>query len=48
MEQVTAPAALADFVAGLIDIKPSEKQDLLETFDVQMRLERAIASVLEP
>lgn len=43
VEQVTAPAALADFVAGLIDIKPSEKQDLLETFDVQMRLDRVLA-----
>ncbi len=43
VEQVTSPAALADFVAGLLDIKPAEKQDLLETFDVQMRLDRVLA-----
>ena len=43
IEQVTAPGALADFIAGLLDIKPTEKQELLETFDVQVRLDRVLA-----
>jgi len=43
VEQVQAPGALADLVAGLLDIKAVEKQDLLETFDVQMRLDRILA-----
>ena len=43
IQQIQAPGALADFVAGLIDIKAQEKQDLLETLDVQMRLDRVLA-----
>ncbi len=43
IEQIQSPGGLADFVAGLIDIKAAEKQDLLETFDVQMRLDRVLA-----
>jgi ATP-dependent Lon protease len=43
IDQIQSPGGLADFVAGLIDIKAAEKQDLLETFDVQMRLDRVLA-----
>ncbi len=43
VDQVTSPAALADFVAGLLDIKAAEKQEVLETFDVQTRLDRVLA-----
>ncbi len=43
VEQVASAASLADFVAGLLDIKPADKQELLETFDVQMRLDRLLA-----
>jgi ATP-dependent Lon protease len=43
VEQVSAPGPLADFVAGLLDIKAAEKQDILETFDVQTRLDRVLA-----
>ncbi|MFO1311541.1 MAG: endopeptidase La [Burkholderiales bacterium] len=43
IEQIQSPGGLADFIAGLIDIKAQEKQDLLETFDVQMRLDRVLA-----
>jgi len=43
IEQIQSPGGLADFDAGLIDIKAAEKQDLLETFDVQMRLDRVLA-----
>ena len=34
--------ALADMVAGLIDIKPSEKQTILESLKVRDRLDRVI------
>jgi ATP-dependent Lon protease len=43
IEQIQSAGGLADFVAGLIDIKTVEKQDLLETFDVQTRLDRVLA-----
>ncbi|MGE3783693.1 MAG: endopeptidase La, partial [Alphaproteobacteria bacterium] len=36
---VSAPA-LADLIASFMDISPPEKQEILETFDVQRRLER--------
>jgi ATP-dependent Lon protease len=50
LDHVSAPGALADFVAGLLDIKPAEKQDILETYDVAARLDgvlRFLASRLE-
>ncbi|HTQ00395.1 MAG TPA: endopeptidase La [Casimicrobiaceae bacterium] len=46
IERVTEPGPLADFIAGLLDIKTAEKQDLLETFDVQTRLDRVLAFLL--
>ena len=50
LQQVSAPGALADFIAGLLDIKPAEKQDILETFDIAARLDivlRFLASRIE-
>jgi ATP-dependent Lon protease len=40
LQHVESPGALADLIAGLIDIKPSEKQSILETLDVKNRLDR--------
>ncbi len=40
--QVMAPASLADLVAGFLDLTPEEKQDLLETFHLQTRLDKLI------
>ncbi len=37
---VEAPGLLADLVAGLLDIKPAEKQEILESIDLERRLER--------
>src|SRR6266540_2906876 len=42
LEQVSSPGALADFVAGLLDIKPAEKQDILETYDIAARLDTVL------
>jgi len=36
------PSALADFVAGMMDIGPEDKQALLETFDLKARLDRIL------
>src|SRR3981081_390938 len=38
IDHLESPSALADFLAGLIDIPVHEKQDLLETFDVTQLL----------
>src|SRR4029077_10065760 len=39
LQALDSPARLADFIAGLMDIGPEEKQALLETFDLKMRLD---------
>ena len=39
LQGVEGPARLADFIAGLMDISPEEKQKLLETFDLKTRLD---------
>jgi ATP-dependent Lon protease len=39
---IESPSLLADLVAGLIDVKPPQKQSLLETIDVRARLERLV------
>ncbi len=36
------PAMLADMTASILDLKPSEKQDLLELLDLEDRLDRVI------
>ncbi len=40
LQSIDSPSVLADLVAGLVDIKPAEKQTILETLDVRARLER--------
>ena len=40
---ITVPGLLADMVAGLLDVKPAEKQAVLETLDVGARLDAVIA-----
>ena len=42
IDQIQSPSALADFVANASDLTPAEKQDLLETFDVQQRLDKLL------
>jgi ATP-dependent Lon protease len=42
LQNIESPGALADMVAGLIDIKPAEKQTILETLKVRERLDRVI------
>jgi ATP-dependent Lon protease len=42
IDHLESPSALADFLAGLIDIPVLEKQDLLETFDVTQLLDKLL------
>jgi ATP-dependent Lon protease len=42
LNTITSPGTLADVVAGFLDIKPAEKQEILETFDIGARLERVL------
>src|SRR6476646_9070813 len=42
IDQIQSPSALADFVANASDLTPAEKQELLETFDVQERLDKLL------
>ncbi len=40
VQSVTSAAALADLIASFMDITPAEKQEILETIDLERRLER--------
>jgi ATP-dependent Lon protease len=42
LQNIESPGALADLVAGLIDIKPADKQAILEALKVRDRLDRVI------
>src|SRR5690625_4220245 len=42
---ISEAGRLADFVAGLIDLKPAEKQDILETIDLKERLDKVLAAL---
>ena len=44
-QNITSAAVLVDFVAGLMDLKPEEKQDVLETFDLQKRLDTVLSLI---
>ena len=45
LDGVTEPGRLADLVAGYIDIKPAERQGLLETLSAEERLRRVLVHV---
>jgi ATP-dependent Lon protease len=42
LQQIESPGQLADLVAGFLDIKAQQKQEVLEIFDVQQRLDRVL------
>ena len=45
IQSIEAPGVLADLVASLMDLKPEEKQQILELFAVKERLDRVIAAL---
>ncbi len=40
IQAIESPATLADTIASFLDVKPAEKQELLEVTDIRERLER--------
>lgn len=42
VQNFTSPGGLADMVAGFMDIKQEEKQQLLETLNIQQRLDKVL------
>src|SRR5579885_1196534 len=40
VQSITAPAALADLAAAYMDLKPEEKQEILETIDIAARMDK--------
>src|SRR6201999_2839403 len=46
-QSTTSPAALADLATSYMDIKPQEKQEILETMDLSRRMERVSAFLAE-
>jgi ATP-dependent Lon protease len=47
IEALESPSALADFIAGIIDAKPVEKQEVLETIDVKQRLDKVLVMLVQ-
>jgi ATP-dependent Lon protease len=47
IEALESPSALADFVAGIIDAKPAEKQEVLETLDIKQRLDKVLIMLVQ-
>jgi ATP-dependent Lon protease len=43
VQAMNSPALLADMVANLLDVKNEEKQAVLETFDLERRLDKVLA-----
>jgi ATP-dependent Lon protease len=43
MQAIDEPAEIADVISGVIDIPVEDKQGLLETFDLQQRLDKLLA-----
>jgi ATP-dependent Lon protease len=39
-QSITSPAALADMATSYMDIKPQEKQEILETIDLSLRMDK--------
>ncbi|MBN9472426.1 MAG: endopeptidase La [Bordetella sp. SCN 67-23] len=46
IQNMTSAPLLADFIAGLMEIKPEEKQDVLETVDVVARADKVLALMM--
>jgi ATP-dependent Lon protease len=42
IQGIETPGALADIIAGVMDLKPEEKQQVLETIDIRERLDKVL------
>ncbi|NYT66698.1 endopeptidase La [Alcaligenaceae bacterium] len=41
-QNITSPSVLTDFIAGVMDLKPTEKQEVLETIDLEARMNKVL------
>jgi ATP-dependent Lon protease len=46
-QSTTSPAALADLITSYMDIKPQQKQEILETIDLSQRMEKVSRHLAE-
>ena len=44
---LTSPSALTDFIAGVIDASATEKQAILETFDLKERMDKVLSLIAQ-
>jgi ATP-dependent Lon protease len=47
LQGTTSPAALADLATSYMDVKPQEKQEILETIDLALRMEKVSRHLAE-
>jgi ATP-dependent Lon protease len=47
LQGTTSPSTLADLAASYLDIKPQEKQDILETIDLALRMDKVSRHLAE-
>jgi ATP-dependent Lon protease len=47
IDSLDSASALADFVAGLLDVRPIDKQDILETIDLKERLDKVLSLLIQ-
>ncbi|TVR96809.1 MAG: endopeptidase La [Rhodospirillales bacterium] len=45
IQSITSPAVLADVVASVMDMPPTDKQDVLETYDLVPRLDKVLEAL---
>ncbi|WP_407642203.1 endopeptidase La [Caballeronia catudaia] len=45
LDAIESPGLLADTVAGMLDIQPERKQDILETLDICKRLDKVLDAI---
>src|ERR1035441_10926232 len=47
LQATTSPSTLADLATSYMDIKPQEKQEILETIDLALRMEKVSRHLAE-
>jgi len=47
VDSFDSASTLADFVAGLLDVRPVDKQDILETIEIKDRLDKVISLLVQ-
>ncbi|NYT60837.1 endopeptidase La [Alcaligenaceae bacterium] len=45
-QNISSPSVLTDFIAGVMDLKPDEKQEVLEAFDLETRMDKVLGLLI--